>query len=337
MNSNKGYYLGLDTSNYTTSAAIVDQAGNIIRDERKVLSIRPGERGLRQSEALFQHINNLPDIFETLVKDLDRSLIHGISSSDKPRNIPGSYMPVFNAGSSFAKVVSSALGIPYSAFSHQDGHLQSALYQSDLNPKKEFIAFHISGGTSEILKVEGYTNLGFRSNLIGGTKDISYGQLIDRIGVLMGFPFPCGRHMEVFIENKMAEKSTGNYYSNDFIKIHLIKDIHIENNHVNLSGVENTFQKLISNLQIDRVDILMCLFNLISKALIQQIYQSVHISKYNNLLLTGGVFSNKLIRKTIVENKIDNCNIIFGQTHLCSDNAVGIALLCLEEIKYYSR
>ena len=337
MNNNKAYYLGLDTSNYTTSAAIVDQDGVIIRDERKVLSIKPGERGLRQSEALFQHISNLPDIFEALIKDIDRNLIKGISSSDKPRNIPGSYMPVFNAGTSFAKVVSMTLGIPYMAFSHQDGHLESALYQSDLNSKKEFIAFHISGGTSEILRVDDYTNLGFRSDIIGGTKDISYGQLIDRIGVLMGFPFPCGRNMELFAEKSMALKPLENYHSKDFIKIHQIKDIHIDHNYVNLSGVENIFLKLIANLEIQRVDIVLCLFNLIAKALVQQIHQSIKMQKYNDVLLTGGVFSNKLIRKTVVENEFDNCNINFSQTHLCSDNAVGIALLCLNYAKFNSR
>ena len=111
--------LGIDTSNYTTSLALVDHR-KIISDKRKLLTVKEGERGLRQQEALFQHVSDLPVLFSELMEDIGDRKIEAVACSVRPRPVDGSYMPVFMAGKSFAEVIASALKIPVYEFSHQE-------------------------------------------------------------------------------------------------------------------------------------------------------------------------------------------------------------------------
>lgn len=325
MNKTKYYHLGIDTSNYTSSVAIVDDDNRIIFDDRIILTVKSGERGLRQNEAIFQHINNIPLLIDKAFHNLDKSLIKSIGYSSKPRNLIGSYMPTFNVGTSCANIISKTLDIPLFKFSHQDGHIEATLINQNFQYDQRFIAFHISGGTTEILNISSFSKDGFLNKIIGGTKDISYGQLIDRLGVLMGFNFPCGRAMEELLTNRVIEninpeKLPGNSIGN-------IKKIHLENNYVNLSGLENTFQKLISSNIYDKEDIISKLFSLVSESLIKQIRESIEITGLNKIVLSGGVFSNSYIRKSIEDSNIKDCSFYFGDANLCSDNAIGIALL----------
>lgn len=325
MNKTKYYHLGLDTSNYTTSVAIVDDDNSIIFDERIILSVKPGERGLRQNEAIFQHINNVPILINKAFDKYDKSLMKSIGYSSKPRNLIGSYMPTFNVGTSCANIISKTLDIPLFQFSHQDGHIEAALIGQDFQYNQRFIAFHISGGTTEILNISNFSKEGFDNKIIGGSKDISYGQLIDRIGGTLGFNFPCGKSMEEFLTNKISENISSELIANN-IKEN-VKQIHLENNYVNLSGMENTFEKLISSSNFKKEDIIAKLFLIISDALIKQIRYSLDISGLNKIVLSGGVFANSYIRRDIEEANIKNCDFYFGDANLCSDNAVGIAVL----------
>ena len=182
--------LGIDTSNYTTSLAIVSDKGEILADERRALRVKAGEKGLRQSEALFQHLENLPALSGKLF-EVYRQQIKAIAVSNKPRPAPGSYMPVFLAGLRFAQVISQALGVPLYCFSHQEGHIRACLHNKDSVNYGRFLAWHLSGGTSELLLVENG-----QIEIVGGSKDISFGQLLDRIGVVLGLGFPCGAELD---------------------------------------------------------------------------------------------------------------------------------------------
>jgi N6-L-threonylcarbamoyladenine synthase len=325
MSKTKYYHLGIDTSNYTTSVAIVDDEKRIIFDDRIILSVKSGERGLRQNEAIFQHINNISTLIDKAFYDLDKSFIKSVGYSNKPRNLIGSYMPTFNVGTSCANIISKTLNLPLFKFSHQDGHIEAALINQNFQYDQSFIAFHISGGTTEILNISNFSNEGFINKIIGGSKDISYGQLIDRVGVMLDFIFPCGSSMEELLINNRKENTNSETLSNN--PIGSIKKIHLENNYVNLSGVENTFQKLISSNKYTKEDIISKLFSIISESLINQILGSIEISGLNKIVLAGGVFSNSYLRKSIENSKINNCSFYFGDPNLCSDNAVGIALL----------
>ena len=189
--------LGIDTSNYTTSVALMYEDGELIANIKRPLPVSEGERGLRQSEAVFAHVKNMPSAMEEVRECLGGKSPSAVGVSARPRNVDGSYMPCFLSGVAVAEGIASSLGVPLYRFSHQCGHVMAALYSSSSEElmKDEFAAFHVSGGTTELLIVKGGES-GFDARLVGGTKDLNAGQIIDRIGVFLGMPFPAGPHLE---------------------------------------------------------------------------------------------------------------------------------------------
>lgn len=309
------YYLGIDTSAYTTSLGLIDENNNILLDIRKVLEVKRNEKGLRQQEALFQHVNNIPILIENLSENINVNEIETISVSTKPRNFIESYMPVFVVGKNQAFILSNIIKTKYKEFSHQEGHIGSCLidFENALNEEEEFLSLHISGGTSELLKVKN-NNENLEIEVIGGSLDISFGQLIDRIGVYLGLKFPCGREMEIMSKGgKLLD-----------IKVPIsIKDKYW----TNLSGLENYFIKLIYSGKYSTEDIIYTLFNTISIIMSKLIDNSIENSDIKNVLFTGGISANNHIRKYLLCNFKDKGNIIFPKTELSTDNAVGIAYL----------
>ena len=106
-------------------------------------------------------------------------------------------------GISVARSLANAMDIPLYSFSHQDGHIAAALYSANqLNLiNKDFLAFHISGGTSQALLVKPSENY-FTTEKISDSLDLKAGQAIDRVGIMLGLSFPCGPELE-----KLALKS----------------------------------------------------------------------------------------------------------------------------------
>ena len=199
------YILGIDTSAYTTSIALINEENNeILADERKILEVKQGQKGLRQQEAVFQHLKNLPELYAKITHDISK--INTVSVSSRPRNEEDSYMPVFIVGRNFGKVISHTLNSELFEYSHQENHISSSLIDNYKNVD-EFLAFHISGGTTEFVSAIKSIK-GFETKIVGQTKDITFGQLIDRIGIMMDFPFPCGKYMEEYIKGKNVEKLT---------------------------------------------------------------------------------------------------------------------------------
>ena len=223
--------LGLDTSNYTTSAAVFD--GEEGRNQGRLLEVRPGELGLRQSDALFQHVKHLPEVVEALLGEEGLGTVQAVGASTRPRAVEGSYMPCFLAGASQGQVLSQVLGVPFYAFSHQQGHLAAAAWSAgrlDLLDRP-FLAWHLSGGTTELLRVEPEENgVAVRAEILGGTSDISAGQLIDRTGVLLGLPFPAGKGVEKL--SRQAQKRE--YYK---VKVNGLT--------FSLSGMENKVRQMV--------------------------------------------------------------------------------------------
>lgn len=304
-------YLGFDTSNYTTSVAC---CGDVFLNIRKLLDVKKGERGLRQSDALFQHIKKLPDLFSELSAKINMRDVKGIGVSVSPRNVDGSYMPVFLAGQSFAKVCANALDVPLYTFSHQEGHIMAGIYSCgnfDLL-EKPFISVHLSGGTCEILLTK-YENGHFISDIIGGTKDISAGQLIDRVGVKLGLGFPCGKELEKISQNSKNE-----------IKL----PVNSLNGYINFSGIETKALSLVGKCADE--DLARSLFLAIAKALCDAL--NFCVTKYcsENVLIVGGVISNSIIKEYLRQNL--SARIDFASVEFSTDNALGIALLCERNI-----
>lgn len=308
------YYMGIDTSAYTTSVAVVNEFGEVVFDKRIVLKVKHGERGLRQQEAVFQHIINLPEILESLCKDVDTAKIKTVSASVKPRNIEKSYMPVFRVAQGQAFIISKILNAEYKEFSHQDGHIAAGILGSQVKLTKPFLAFHISGGTTELLYIEENIK-NYDIKLIGGTKDISAGQLIDRIGVKLGFHFPCGKEMECASKNGKV--------------INIKLPISTDGTWINFSGTETFFYRLVEEGNYTPDDISNSLFNCIANALTNIVIQAIKMYDINDILFIGGVASNSIIREVLEEKIIKSKigNIYFPDPIYCSDNAIGTAFL----------
>ena len=302
------YHLGIDTSNYTTSVAVYDDATNIVVSRKKLLPVKEGEKGIRQSDAVFHHTVQLPELINYLVNEF-KGNISSVGVSTKPCNEDGSYMPCFLTGVAVAKAVSSFMHIPLYKFSHQDGHIAAALYSADKLDfiNKEFFAFHISGGTSQVLKVTPNDNY-FKTEIISDSLDLKAGQAIDRVGIMLGLSFPCGPELE-----KLALKSN----------LPLKKEkVFRRDGKFSLSGVENKCKKMFDDGNTPE-DIAFYCINYIRSALDDTVNEI--ISEYGNLplIFSGGVMSNSIIRNDFM----NRYNAFFAEPQYSSDNACGIAIL----------
>lgn len=293
--------LGIDTSNYTTSVAVIDN-NSILYDNRRILKTKLGDRGLRQSEALFQHINNLPLLLNSeAVKG-----INGICVSIKPRPVEGSYMPVFLGGESIARSISCAMGIEVFNTTHQEGHIEAAVRSIDFDDK-EFISIHLSGGTTEILKV--VRGSAYNIEIIGSTKDISAGQFIDRIGVSLGYEFPSGR-----IIDELALKC-----NSSSLRI----PSKVQELNLNFSGQETMCLKYIKeghNHEEIAFSVMLC----VAKTLEKIINNLLDMYKLP-IVFTGGVSSSTFIKNYLL-NKFHKY-VFFSKEKYASDNAVGVAFI----------
>jgi len=308
--------IGIDTSNYKTSMALVDNEGNIISNVQKYLDVKKGERGLRQSTALFQHVNNLPEISGSVFFGLDdavRKSIRCIAVSTKPRPVEGSYMPVFNAGASTAKTLAAAMDIPCYEFSHQEGHIEAVRHYSPLKEKKRFVTFHFSGGTTEAVLVEESTSGETKYTIVGGSRDLAFGQVLDRVGVSLNMDFPCGEQLDKIAVNEViADKAD-------------LPVIKCEDGYINLSGIETKCQRSIG--EIDDESLIAALFQRITEAIGRMTIQISRKYRVYDFLYAGGVSASNYVRNNLNDHTKSDINCYFGDPKLSTDNAVGIALL----------
>ncbi len=302
------YHLGIDTSNYTTSVAIYDNEKNAVFNYKKLLPVKEGEKGIRQSDAVFHHTVQLPQLINDLTSNFDGK-ISSVGVSVKPCNEVGSYMPCFLTGISVAEAVSSLMNIPLYKFSHQDGHIAAALYSADKLDliNKDFFAFHISGGTSQVLKVSPSGKY-YNTEIISDSLDLKAGQAIDRVGVMLGLKFPCGPELE-----KLALKS----------KLPLKKEkVFRRDGKFSLSGVENKCKKMFDNSEKPE-DIGFFCINYIRSALDDTVKEIIESFGDLPLIFSGGVMSNSIIRNDFM----NRYNAFFAEPQYSSDNACGIAIL----------
>lgn len=305
--------VAFDTSNYTTSAAICDLNGNVIANLKAPLAVKNGERGLRQSDAVFSHTKNLPALCDRLSERLlDGFIPVAVGVSTTPRRLEGSYMPCFLCGSAAAHSFASARGLPIYETSHQHGHIMAAMYSSGAIEKLmsgRFLAFHVSGGTTEALLITPNSEgTDFDIELVGATKDINAGQAIDRAGVMMGLSFPCGRELEA-----LAAAYTGKLTK---------RRACVCDGFCSLSGVENIAKSIYRDTG-DKSEVAAFVFDFICKTLCEMTKQI--IEKHGNMpvLYAGGVMSNRIMRSELGSH----FDARFAEPEFSADNAAGVALL----------
>ena len=304
-------YIGVDTSNYTTSLALATKEGEILANLKAPLPVKAGERGLRQSDAVFAHVKNLPALMRQLRPLLREYRALAVGVSTRPRDAEDSYMPCFLAGRVAAESLAAGLDVPLEEFSHQNGHVMAALYGADAMHLigEDFLAFHVSGGTTEMLFVHPREK-DFAIELIGGTADLNAGQVVDRIGVKMGLSFPCGPALEA-----LAKENTK--------KVPRPR-VCVQEGVCNLSGLENMALRLLADTG-DKSLVAAFVLNFIAETLAQMTLWGRERYGQIPVLFAGGVMSNRLIAQDICK-RFDR--VYFSAPAFSADNAAGVALLC---------
>lgn len=301
-------YLGIDTSNYTTSAAVFDdETGNLLQ-KKELLPVKEGALGLRQSDAVFHHTCQLPEMVEAVLSQYDGRMA-AVAASDRPCQAEDSYMPCFLTGIGSARQLAAVLHVPLFRFTHQQGHVAAAACGAGHIEllEQDFIAFHVSGGTTDALYVHPDNHDVIRCEMTLHSLDLKAGQLIDRVGLLLGLPFPAGPKLE-----QLALKATGSYSPKPVLR----------DGNCSLSGVENQCQKRKQQGQPDEEVALFCLMSVLAAVdgmtvELQKRYPGLPI------LYAGGVMSNLIIREAL-EKRFHG---YFAPPAFSSDNAAGIAML----------
>lgn len=307
--------IGLDTSCYTTSCAAVTTEGGIIASCRQLLPVKAGERGLRQSEAVFAHVRQLPALMEQLGEHLRGTEIAAVCASRTPRDAEDSYMPVFQVGDAQARSLAAVLGVPCFASTHQRGHIYAARVDSGIAPG-DLLAVHLSGGTTEVLSLRGEA-----LTLLGGTADLHAGQLVDRAGVAMGLPFPAGSHLEELARKGTSAAKLPVSFGRDSLQAHL-------------SGAEAQVQRWIRAGEMPREDIAREIYDFLARTVSRLVCGAAEQTGIDQALIAGGVASSPLFREMMAERaakRMPGLRICFGKPEYSGDNAVGAALIGAEK------
>ncbi|MEG1408307.1 MAG: O-sialoglycoprotein endopeptidase [Terrisporobacter sp.] len=312
--------LGFDTSCYTTSIAAISLDKKVILNEKRILEVKKDCKGLRQSEAVFQHVNNLGEMSKAIKHKLENYNIVGVCASSKPRPIDDSYMPVFTVGLNFGKLISSINNCPFFETSHQENHIEASLLNNQLKNENEFLTVHMSGGTTEILLVNKKTD-GYNIYIVGGSLDVSFGQLIDRLGVKIGCSFPCGKYIDEKALNCNKEIRQGLKTS-------------VKNGYMNLSGIENQINKLLDGYEKDYICKL--LLDTLTRCMYKSLLYICKEYKINEILFAGGVSASKYISGNLSDKlEKEKMNCYFTENQYATDNGLGCAIIGLNQINNY--
>ena len=297
--------IGIDTSNYTTSIAFFDGEGGV--NCSKLLPVKQGELGLRQSDAVFSHIKSLPELSGRLFSHVQKDEITAVGVSTRPRAVEGSYMPCFMVGYSHAKMLSELLKVPLVEVSHQQGHVAASLWSAGRLElmDRPHLAWHLSGGTTELLLVEP-DGKNVRCTRIGGTTDISAGQLIDRTGQMLELPFPAGKHLDALSKDGQMKE------------VFRVKCPGME---FSLSGVQNKVQDFHKKYGIPAETAAYAL-RCVAKAVYLATENALKAYPGLPVVFSGGVASNSMLREVIAP-----LNPIFSKPEFSTDNAMGVAVL----------
>ena len=300
--------LGLDTSCYRTSVALVE-GGRVLSDRRRLLSVEAGGRGLRQSEAVFCHVQNIGPLMEALRGDAPNAVITGVCASARPRDVEGSYMPVFTVGENVARSLAASLNVPLRLTSHQQGHIRAVIPDTGMEAGA-FLALHLSGGTTELLRVDER----LRVSLLGGTSDLHAGQLVDRVGVKMGLPFPAGPALEALAEGCEAASRM---------------PTSVSGMKVSLSGAEAQAFRMLEAGEKPGV-VAAEIYSFRARTSAKLIASGVRETGIRRILVAGGVAASARFRTELPQrlNRLgENATLIWGAPERSGDNAIGVALI----------
>ena len=310
------FFLGVDTSAYTTSLAVVAGA-EVIWEKRQVLAVPAGATGLAQSAAFFQHVQNLPRMIAQIPGEIWERLA-GVGVSAAPRPVKGSYMPVFTAGVAVAQAIASARRVPMLSTSHQEGHIASGLVSAGGPTREKFLAVHVSGGTTELLAVSKVAPGRLQIRLLGGTTDLHAGQFVDRVGVRLGLSFPAGKELEGLARGASPGAES-------------LLPSAVRGLTVSFSGVESAAQRLLDR-GIPAADVARAVEGCIARSLVKLVERGLAQEELEEVLIVGGVSANQFIRQAMARRLKHQACLYWAEPDWSRDNALGVAYLTKDQV-----
>lgn len=349
-------YLGLDTSCYTTSCALVNSEGEIIGEAKKLLEVKAGARGLQQSQMVFQHTRALPELIKQLPSGVQ---LAGIGVSAFPRREKDSYMPAFLVGRGMAHSLGHLQNIPVYEFSHQENHILAALRDLKYVPTEPFYGLHVSGGTTELLYCEPSRETFFTATLVSDALDLHGGQFVDRIGVALDLPFPAGPHMEnlaktictapselkTTMNRLIAESENKEAIQNDSHKLGDLKNnnkkqinfdmlpVSVKKGQISFGGPCSEAMRRIERATAlgpltdnYKAQMALAVFHCMSRSLQKMLTYHFEMKPAKTLIAVGGVMANSYLRQALLDfGHKEGVNVLFAPPQYSSDNATGVA------------
>jgi len=306
--------LGVESSCDETAAAVLQEGRTILAnviDSQISLHSRYG--GVVPELASRRHIEN---IYPVVQEALDRAGItlddlDAIAVTTGPGLI-GSLL----VGLSFVKAVSYAKQIPYIPVDHIAGHL-SAVFLDESPPSFPYTALIASGGHSTIFLVKGHGNY----HLLGRSRDDAAGEAFDKVGKLLGIPYPGGPEI-----SRLAQK--GNPNAIKFPRAWLTP----ESLDFSFSGLKTSVANYVHNerqrkreLAID--DICASFQEAVVEVLVEKTIKAAKINNCPRVVLGGGVAANPRLRQVMDERtRAEGVELFIPKAAYCTDNAAMIAI-----------
>lgn len=312
-------FLGIDTSCYTTSCALVGKEGELLAESRRLLKVKPGRRGLQQSEMVFQHTRALPELIETL--PLDTYAIQGIGVSAFPRREEDSYMPAFLVGHGMGRSLSHALQVPLYEFSHQENHILAAVCDLGGLLQEPFYSLHVSGGTTELLYCEPQGDELFTATLISGSIDLHGGQFVDRMGVALGLQFPAGPHLESLVRNAYPDAKRW-----EEAPLDKPLPVAVKAGQMSFGGPCSEAMRRLERGEYEPAELGLAVFRCISESIVKFLTYYNKQKRAKHLIAVGGVMCNYYLRQALCDYGVkEGVQLHFADPKYSSDNATGVA------------
>jgi N6-L-threonylcarbamoyladenine synthase len=290
MNNNKVYILAIESSCDDTACAILENdkmLSNVVARQ----SIHEEYGGVVPELASRAHQQNIVPVVDVALKKagITKEQLSAIAFTQGP-GLMGSLL----VGSSFAKSMSMALNIPLIAVNHMHAHILAHFIDEEGYDKPEFpfLALTISGGHTQIVKVNSFFNM----EIIGETTDDAVGEAFDKSAKILGLPYPGGPLIDKYAQlgnPKRFEftkpKVEGLDFSFSGLKTQILYFIQ-RNVKENPNFIEENLNDICASIQ-----------NIIIKILMDKIKEATKITGINQIAIGGGVSANSGIRQTMID------------------------------------
>ena len=304
--------LGIETSCDETAVAVYDSEHGIIGESVfSQIKMHAEYGGVVPELASRDHCVKIISVLQEAINQIDLQSIDQVAYTSGP-GLLGALL----IGESFAQGISSALNVPLIPINHLEGHLMSPVMEFP-EIKVPYICLLVSGGHSMIVDVKDRGDY----KILGQSQDDAVGEAFDKVGKLLGLPYPGGPHIE-----SLALK--GNPKAYDFPR----PMMHSDNLDLSFSGLKTSVLYTVRDIDdlTDKVkaDIAASFQQAVIDVLTKKIKKAVELSGRSEVIIAGGVAANKALRAAIkdLENTI-NIRVYYPSLKYCGDNAAMIAFV----------